>query len=451
MYVLDTNIIIDNPYSVEKEDIAIPINVIFELNKFKSDKGKRGYSARRALKLIFNHNVVSEDSAKSKYLSGEPIEILYNAFTINEDIARGLGQNDFDIMKAARDNKSKLYTSDTAMAICANIIEVDVEFVIHIPETYDGYEELYVDTCVINSIAAGDITELPDIYYTCDYNDEWQYEVKSIALTPTTLMSNEYLKLMDINNDSHITYARYDYSIQSLVPIKHKIKAFGIEPMPKNIGQTIFMDALMNPDIKIMTVKSEAGAGKSLLALAAAIEQTVVSKKPLYSKTYIFRALEAVSEEIGFLPGDANDKVDRWHDSLYDSFELLLNKNKIVKQPSQITRDYMKGKLQEYNIEIGVLTFIRGRSLQGSLIIIDEAQNITPDVMRTIVTRCGAGTKLVILGDPSQVDNHVCNKEYNGLTHVMKSLYKRHLPQYAHITLEKCERSDIAEIGIKYL
>ena len=441
MQLLDTNIVIENPYSMGEKDAALPVHVIFELNKFKNEPGKRGHNARKALRMLLTSNVLLKDKGS------KPIKILYNKDDLSSEISRGLGSNDFSIMLMAKNNKSVLRTSDSAMAIIASIFEVDIEYVIPDKTLYNGYRELIVDTEIIDSVAAGSITQIPPLYYTL-HSFDWDFHVEKHPLYDTTLMSNEYIKLIDVNNEKHFTYARYDIKQTAFFPIKYKTKAFGIEPMPRNIGQTMFMDALMNPDIKILTVNSEAGAGKSLLALAAAIEQTN-SKKPIYGKTYIFRALEAVSEEIGFLPGDANDKVDRWHDSLYDSFELLLNKNKVIKQG--ITREYMQSMLPQYNIEIGVLTFIRGRSLQNSFIIIDEAQNVTPDVMRTIVTRCGAGTKLVILGDPSQVDNPVCNKEHNGLSHIINSLHRRNLYQYAHITLEKCERSDIAEIGIKYL
>lgn len=423
MKVIDTNILINSPDIIKttNEDLNITIDTVCELNLLKSNNGKKGYLVRSALRELKNAFI---ENKMTTYVNKNGATISIVA-TQNSNIEDGLGKRDYNILRRCLLNNEILQTSDVAMAICALHMGIDIDFVDYIYKEYTGYIEHYVEKQIVDAIASNGIVESQSIFH-----------------------SNEFVILRDITNPEHTAIARYDSQTNLLMPIKYKIKMFGIEPRPKNIEQTMFMNLLADPDIKIITAISQAGAGKTILSLAAALEQTN-SKKAVYDKILVARALDAVDEEIGYLPGDKNEKVDPWHDALYDAYEIILRKNNMLKDIA--TREYLQQSMQQHKIEIGVITFMRGRSIQNSFIIIDEAQNIRPDVMRTILTRCAEGTKIVILGDPTQIDNKQCTKSYNGLVHVIESLYDKGLKEYAHIQLNKCERSKIADIGIKYL
>ncbi|MCB0688496.1 MAG: PhoH family protein, partial [Saprospiraceae bacterium] len=241
-----------------------------------------------------------------------------------------------------------------------------------------------------------------------------------------------------LNNCSQSALVRYDGKNDTLERVDKKY-AYGIKP--KNSEQTFAMDALLNEDIRLVALQGIAGSGKTLLALAAALEQ-----RNKYQRIILSRPIVPLSNRsIGFLPGDANDKISPYMQPLWDNLNFI---------KSQFGQQEKKMKIIEElqtsgYLTITALTFIRGRSLSNSMFIVDEAQNLTPHEIKTIITRAGEGTKIVFTGDINQIDTPYMDEQSNGLSYIIDKLKGNHL--FAYIKLRKGERSELANLANELL
>jgi PhoH-like ATPase len=213
----------------------------------------------------------------------------------------------------------------------------------------------------------------------------------------------------------------------------------GIKPL--NDNQRIAFDLLMNDDISLVTMVGKAGTGKTLLAIATGLKK--VLEEGRYSRVLVSRPVIPMGKDIGFLPGDKNEKLSHWMQPLFDNLEYILAvyKRQNVKSMDQLFSNKF--------IEIEALTYIRGRSLPGQYIIIDEAQNLSPHEIKTIVSRAGENTKIVLTGDPYQIDNPYLDASSNGLTYLVEAFKSQ--PIFGHVTLQKSERSELAELAAELL
>jgi PhoH-like ATPase len=286
------------------------------------------------------------------------------------------------------------------------------------------------------------------------------------------LLANEYLTLVNIEDENKAAFGRYDLASNSILrirPINEKV--FGITP--KNEEQACALDALMDPEVNLVTLIGKAGSGKTLIAIASALELTIERK--LYDKILIARPVQPMGKDIGYLPGTLEEKLSPWMQPIFDNLEFLFHNKKRHSGPEeyttkkkekrskpiaptkgpQLTPDSpKKGKDYDFLIESGIiqveaLTYIRGRSIPKQLIIIDEAQNLTPHEIKTIITRAGEGTKIILTGDTQQIDSPYLDEISNGLTYAVERL--KELSITSHVTLFECERSPLAEAGTKYL
>jgi PhoH-like ATPase len=270
------------------------------------------------------------------------------------------------------------------------------------------------------------------------------YADGSLALDTTglDLHANEYVLLRNKDNHAQTALGRWDGPLKKVLPIK-KLRegVWGIRP--RNKEQHYALDLLLNDDIKLVTLVGKAGTGKTLAALAAGLQKVV--EENVFQKLLVSRPIFPLGRDIGYLPGDIEEKLNPWMQPIYDNVEMLLGLNKSDKKEG---RNYAELIDLGY-IEIEPLTYIRGRSIPNQYMIVDEAQNLTPHEVKTIITRVGDGTKMILTGDPYQIDNPYVDAANNGLTTVVERFKDEAIA--GHVTLTKGERSILAEIASNLL
>jgi PhoH-like ATPase len=271
------------------------------------------------------------------------------------------------------------------------------------------------------------------------------YQDGQVGLDADDLRANEYLLLKDTQSPAHTALARWDATQKRAVPVK-KLRegVWGIRP--RNKEQHYALDLLLNDDIKLVTLVGKAGTGKTLLAIAAGLQKVV--EESGYIKLLVSRPVYPLGRDIGFLPGDIEEKLNPWMQPIYDNVEFLLGFNKDAKEKGKNGRSYAE-MLELGYIEIEPLTYIRGRSIPNQYMIVDEAQNLTPHEVKTIITRVGDGTKIILTGDPYQIDNPYVDSGNNGLTTVVERF--KNEPIAGHVTLTRGERSALAELASNIL
>jgi PhoH-like ATPase len=264
------------------------------------------------------------------------------------------------------------------------------------------------------------------------------YDKKDVYLEGTNLKTNEYVMLISNASEKKTALGRF---VNENTPIKqlHKDKkgVWGIKP--RNKEQSFLIDALMDPDIEVITAIGKAGSGKTLCAIAAALEQTLDDRSSIYTRVIVSRPVQPLGKDIGFLPGTMEEKMSPWLMPIQDNLQTLMGNDKVT----------LDMYLEKGTIEIEAITYIRGRSIGKAFIIIDEAQNLTTHELKTIITRVGEGTKIVLTGDVEQIDNVYIDATTNGLTHAVEKFKDFELA--AHVTLLKGERSRVATFAAQNL
>lgn len=421
--VLDTNVLLDRPFPqvlsmLEEDSVVIPFPVLEELDTFKDSVSKilrnNSRSVSRGIDMLRSVGNVHEGI---RHELGHLIRVEINH--VDYDIAAKLPHDDTDtrIIKVAKSLKDKgedvtLYTQDVNQRILADIVGVDAKDFGEelLPnKLYSGFRYMYLPPEDMERLSLEGSIEISEELY------ENEFVVASSATNPKST-------ILAIYNQGQISKTRNE---------SHS--AYGISP--KNLEQRLFMDALMNPNIKLVTATGPAGTGKTLLALAAALNQKELD---IYKRIMVSRSPIEVGRKQGFLPGDELEKIAPWLKSVQDNLEFILESKDMNKE-----KDDAKWMMEFYNIEMQALTYIRGRSIPRQLIIIDEGQNLNRHEIKTIISRAGEDTKIVVLGDIFQIDNPRLSTFNNGLVHLINNFKDDNI--HAHVTLEKTERSELAE------
>ena len=265
------------------------------------------------------------------------------------------------------------------------------------------------------------------------------YKNKELHYDDANFLSNQYVILKDQTNENHSAICRYIGSEKKLIPLISPSEGiWGIHP--RNVEQSFALDCLLNDDIKFVSLVGKAGTGKTLLALAAGLSKTLDEGK--FQRLLVSRPIFPMGRDIGYLPGDIEQKLNPWMQPIFDNVEYLMGADK--KAAGRTQELINQGML---NIE--PLTYIRGRSIPNQYLIVDEAQNLTPHEIKTIVTRAGRGTKIILTGDPYQIDNPYVDAANSGLTYSVERFKGESIA--AHVSLFKGERSELAELAANIL
>jgi PhoH-like ATPase len=269
------------------------------------------------------------------------------------------------------------------------------------------------------------------------------YKENELAPEPRQHVPNEFVILKDAANPSHTALARFNGTKDRYVPILKTLQSGVWGVRARNKEQAFALDLLLNDDIKMVTIVGRAGTGKTLLAIAAGLQKTM--EEQIFNRLLVSRPIFPLGRDIGYLPGGVEEKLNPWMQPIFDNVEFLMGLSH---------KDKKSGRSYHELLDLGViaiepLTYIRGRSIPDQYIIVDEAQNLTPHEVKTIITRAGDGTKIVLTGDPSQIDNPYVDATNNGLTHVVNKFKNEKLA--GHISLMKGERSPLAELAATIL
>ena len=437
IYVLDTSVILYDYNAInnfEDNDIAIPITVLEELDNFKKGNDTKNYAAREFIRFIDkisgNHSLQKWIPIKEKDSGLFKIVMHYNSTKIDASMVFSDDKNDHKILNAAISLKEEfpaktvvLVTKDINLRLKAKALDVQSEDYLtgkvkDVKKLVETGKQIIedVDSEITKRVYAGD-----KVYET---------EINGVKLK-----NNTYYVF---RNEKSSALAYFNPLEQAIERVE-KEYVYGIKP--KNAEQTFAVHALLNDNIKLVALQGVAGTGKTLLALASSLEQ-----KNKYNQIILARPIVPLSNrDIGYLPGDANDKIGPYMEPLWDNLKFIKNQFGLKeKRHKNIDEMQEQGK-----IVITPLAYIRGRSLSDVYFIVDEAQNLTPHEVKTIITRAGENTKIVFTGDVNQIDSPYLDEQSNGLSYLIDKLKGHHL--FAHIKLEKGERSELANLANEML
>ncbi len=436
LFVLDTSVLLFDHNSInnfEDNDIVIPITVLEELDNFKIGNNTTNFEARNVIRML---DKLSDNKGLNSWVSlgknkGRLKIVMDNSqLKLNAEEVYGEGKNDHKIInvalslkKSAKKRKVILVTKDINLRLKAKAIGLHSE---------DYKTGKVNDASDLSETFSSSVYDLDAELIKKLYSDK---KIKEDGILKETKVANGYYIL---NNCSQSALARYDEHSKQLELVEKRY-AYGINP--KNAEQTFALNALLNKDIKLIALQGVAGTGKTLLALAAALEQ-----KNLYDQIILSRPIVPLNNrEIGFLPGNAEDKISPYMQALWDNLKVIKSQYKENARKTKWIDELQKSG----DLTITALNFIRGRSLTNVMFIVDEAQNLTPHEIKTIITRAGEGTKIVFTGDIHQIDTPYLDENSNGLSYIIDKLKGSNL--FAHIKLEKGERSELADLANKLL
>jgi PhoH-like ATPase len=433
-FVLDTNILLHDPRAITQfadNEVVIPIFVIEEIDNFKKEASELGRNAREIARLLDGLRAEGARLSDGAPLpNGGRLRVASAARSVPTTL-RESQIADYLILMVALDvrdaNKGEptiFVTKDVNLRIRADslgLTSMDFEAErIDIDELYSGMVDLPVPGTDVDTF----------------------YAQNTLDLTEGHFKSNQYILLRDRDNPSHSALGRFDGATKKVVPLR-KIKEgiWGIRP--RNKEQHCALDLLLNDEIKLVTLVGKAGTGKTMLAIAAGLQKIV--EEQLYTKLLVSRPIFPLGRDVGYLPGTIEEKLNPWMQPIYDNIEYLMGLSKAEKKGGRSHQELIDMGF----IEIEPLTYIRGRSIPNQFIIVDEAQNLTPHEVKTIITRVGEGTKVILTGDPYQIDNPYVDATSNGLTTIVEKFKGE--PMAGHVTLSKGERSALAELASNIL
>ncbi|MGA1824677.1 MAG: PhoH family protein [bacterium] len=440
-FVLDTNVLIHNPqsiYSFSDNNVIIPITVIEELDRFKNSSDKKGMHARQVLREIdaLTKKGALRKGARMKNKGTFKISFGPKHFDLQNMDA---GVNDNKIIAVAKEllnNGEAVFfiSKDVNARIKAEALGIKARDYekqkVEYAYLYKGWKEIQVKREDLNKL----------------------YEEGKLVVKSHTFLNNEHALVKAEEDPKSSAICKYDSVGQYLVPLKKEFTAMGIHPL--NMEQRFAFDLLLDDNVKLVTLVGQAGTGKTLIAIACALSKTL-GKHPVYEKLLVARPIIPMGKDIGYLPGSKDQKLNYWMQPIFDNLDFILKKAVLKKTDSskkgnvatsEMTLDHL---IQSDSVEIEALTYIRGRSIPHQFLIIDEAQNLTPHEIKTIISRAGDGTKIVLTGDPEQIDNPYLDANSNGLSYTAEKLKGQAI--VGHIFLSKSERSELAALAVENL
>ena len=435
IFVLDTSVCLANAnavYSFGKEDVYIPLKVLEEVDKHKNRQDGVGQNARSFIKILdeLRERGSLQEGVRLQKGKGllRSVALTPSAFPVDLDLNvpdHVIIATAFGVAKLNEDKKIVVVSRDINMRVICDSIGLGSEgydanqVISSSSELYSGFADIVVDDEFIERLYEGELMQLED------------KQAKN-------LFPHQFLTLISNKNANKTALARFinkESPLRRLPEFKGRNQIQGIEA--RNREQSFAMDLLMDPAIPIVTLVGKAGSGKTLTAIAAGMEQML--KKSVYTRLIVSRPVQPMGRDIGFLPGTMEEKMLPWLSPIQDNLQFLLGNDKAM-----LTEYMARGQ-----IEIEALTYIRGRSIAKAFMVIDEAQNLSAHELKTIVTRVGENTKIVLTGDIEQIDNVYVNDTSNGLAYAVEKFKETQLA--GHVSLVKGERSAVATLAAKIL
>lgn len=432
IFVLDTSVILyshDAILNFEEHDVGIPITVLEELDHFKKGNDTKNFEAREFIRMIdklssdymLDHWIPLNGKSKGKFkvLMTSDSKIDAEDVFDQENADHKILNAALKLQQETKERKVILVTKDINLRLKAKALNLHAED--YETGKIKNVNSLYTGKTTLDKIKVGLINELYDEGFFS--RDKVKDEIE--------LSANKYYILKSTKNS---VLAYYNPISQNIEKVEKKT-AYGIKP--RNAEQTFALHAILNPEVRLVTIRGVAGTGKTLLALAGALEQ-----RRSFKQIYLARPIVPLSnKDIGYLPGDIKSKLNPYMEPLWDNLKLIQNQfGENDKEAARLTEMVNNEKLV-----ITPLAYIRGRSLSNICFIVDEAQNLTPHEVKTIVTRAGDNTKIIFTGDIYQIDSPYLDSQSNGLSYLIDRIQDH--PLYAHITLEKGERSELANLA----
>lgn len=441
--IIDTNVLLSDSDCLKKfdnNDLIIPIKVLEELDKHKKRQDSIGFHARQAIKQL---DALRESGTLFKGVKlGKGLGTLRVVKASDEILAnlpKGLSHSNPDnlilataltVQEETPTKKTVVISQDVNMRVTADALGLLTEdynssSVISSGDMiYEGFVKVLVSDVDVDDFYAGESI--------------WLYE-DEVAEQKITLYPNQFVMLVSVENEKKTAIGRFIDFHMAVQPLIDLEESLSWKVRPKNKEQKCGFDLLMNPEIPLVTLVGRAGSGKTLMAVAAGLEQVFGIEKGRYDKIIISRPVQPMGKDIGFLPGTMEEKLLPWLKPIQDNLQFVMGKDKTMFEQC----------VEKGTIEIEALTYIRGRSINNAFIIIDEAQNLTSHEVKTIITRVGENTKLVLTGDVEQIDNIYINETSNGLTYAIEKMKESRLT--GHITFKKGERSSLATEAAKLM
>jgi PhoH-like ATPase len=433
-YVLDTNVLLHDPNALlnfQDNHVLIPIEVIEEVDKFKRETSERGQNARTVSRRLDALRLQGNLSQGVALANGGRLQIIFQTLPKNGSLVAAVSTGSMDnrilaqaltVQAEDRSHPTILVTKDINLRLKADVYGLATEDYetdqVNLKDLYTGMFELVMP--------AAKMSELK-------YNGE-------VALPPGPVrFPNEYCTVAEEGNLKRTVLCKVDATGKKLIPLQECQNVWGIRP--KNREQHFALDALLDERVKLVTLMGKAGTGKTLLALAAGLKRTINDRE--FRRLVVARPTIAMGKELGFLPGSLEEKLSPWMQPIHDALEMLGDLN--MGHDHRRTGDMLRSG----TIVVEALSYIRGRSIAHQFMIVDEAQNLTPLEAKTILTRVGHGTKIVLTGDPYQIDNPYVDVASNGFNYLISRFKEQALA--AHVELQRGERSDLAELAANIL
>jgi len=437
IFVLDTNVLLHNPdalFSFKDNIVVLPMEVIEELDEFKKDTDEKGRNARLTIRAL--------DHLRSKGQLGHGVKLDEGGVIVIPT------KIDFD--KAGMIGLS-LDTKDNKILMTAYILQQEGKEVIFVSKDINSrvkadaigltamdFEKQKVD---MNSLYTG----WREISVETEKIEEF-YSGKILNAGENDFFPNEFIFLKSRIASKKTALARYKKEMDALMPLIYsQISLGGVKP--RNKEQAMAQELLLNNDVTLVTLVGRAGTGKTLLALAAGLKKVVDDKT--YSRLLISRPVIPLGRDIGYLPGTKEEKLENWMGPIFDNLEFILRGTNTKKIERRRGEKSLNTLVESGVIQLEALTYMRGRSIPNQFIIIDEAQNMTPHEIKTVISRAGEGTKVVLTGDPYQIDNPYLDSNSNGLTYCVDRMKGQEM--FGHMTLTKNERSALASLAANIL
>jgi PhoH-like ATPase len=433
IFVVDTNVLLHDRAALDAfadNTVILPMAVIEELDRFKKESNELGRNARsvvRQLDLLRARGKLGDGVALD---NGGTLKIVTSLTPLSDEIL-DVDIADNRIIRVAyqlhRQGERVIFvTKDINARIKADALGIEaMDFEnkkVNFDELFTGYRALKVTGGAVDEFVAN----------------------RSLPLSEANLMPNEFVTLIDEADPKHTAFGRFMADGQLLTLNSANDTAWHIKPRSRE--QRMTLELLLDDSVQVVTLVGQAGTGKTLLALAAGLEKIIVQKR--YDKLLVTRPIMPFGRDIGYLPGDKEEKLSNWMLPIFDNLTYLMARPSSGDHKTTV-RDKIEKLQRDEVLEMEALTYIRGRSIPRQFIIVDEAQNLTPHEVKTIISRSGEGTKMVLTGDPYQIDNPYLDASSNGLSYAVERLKSQ--PIHGHVTLVKSERSALAAIAAEVL